>query len=116
VVRLASNRIAWTYTDDKNVEWRVAAQKALTDQNKLGGVAAAATVPPKPGYIKMRRCTVSDGTFSRTVPVYKTDAPILVAGATVIVNALDDQHVLTTNATLINEKRPPDGRITKEQA
>jgi hypothetical protein len=116
VVRLASNRIAWTYTDDKGVDYRVAAQKALTDQNKLGGSAAAATVMPKPGWLKMRRVTVSDGTYSRTVPAYTPLAPILAAGEVINVNAQDDSRLLSSNGSMIGEKRPPDGRITKESA
>lgn len=116
MVRLASNRIAWTYTDDKGDTYRVAAQKALTDQAKLGGSAALGTLQPKPGWLKMRRCTVSDGTYSRTVPVYEPNAAILTAGTTLNVNAQDDQRALTSNGTLISEVRPPDGRITKEQS
>ena len=72
---LSSNRIAWTYTDDDGNDWRVAALKAWTDQAKLGGSAAAATVPQRPGGWKLRRTSVNDGAgHSRVVPIYKTDA------------------------------------------
>jgi hypothetical protein len=74
---LSSNRIAWTYTDDDGFSWRVAALKAWTDQAKLGGSAALATVPQRPGGYKMRRTTVNDGAgHSRVVPVYDIAAPI----------------------------------------
>ncbi len=86
---LSSNRIAWTYTDDNGLDWRVAADKAWTDQAKLGGSAAAASVFPKPASIKMRRITVRDGAgHSRVVPVYDaTSPPITVTGATFNFNA-----------------------------
>jgi hypothetical protein len=85
---LSSNRIAWTYTDDAGNNWRVAADKALTDQAKLGGSAAAATVPQRPAHWPMRRTTVSDGAgHSRVVPVYDTTAPIVTAGTSINYNA-----------------------------
>lgn len=85
---LSSNRIAWSYTDDDGNVWRVAALKAFTDQAKLGGSAAAATVPQRPGGWKMRRTTVSDGAgHSRVVPVYVTDAPIVTSGESLNYNA-----------------------------
>jgi hypothetical protein len=85
---LSSNRIAWTYTDDDGNDWRVAALKAWTDQAKLGGTAAAATVPQRPAGYKMRRCVVSDGAgHSRVVPVYDTAADIIVGGTSFNYNA-----------------------------
>ena len=85
---LSSNRIAWTYTDEAGRDWRVAALKAWTDQAKLGGSAAAATVPPRRGGSKMRRVTVSDGAgHTRVVPAYEPTAPITVAGETFNYNA-----------------------------
>jgi hypothetical protein len=85
---LSSNRIAWTYTDDDGHTWRVAALKAWTDQGVLGGVAAAATVPQRPGGYKMRRTVVSDGAgHSRTVPVYDLAATIITAGTAMNFNA-----------------------------
>jgi hypothetical protein len=85
---LSSNRIAWTYTDDLGNNWRVAALKDWTTQAKLGGAAAAATVPQRPAGYKMRRVTVSDGAgHSRTVPVYAVGAPIATPGTTFNYNA-----------------------------
>ena len=104
---LSGNRIAWTYVDDTGKSWRVAAQKALTDQTKLGGSAAAITVLPKPNSIKMRRTTVRNVAHgSRTVPVYSTDAPILTAEATINVNFLGDSYAFTWGGAVIGEKRP----------
>jgi hypothetical protein len=85
---LSSNRIAWTYTDSAGNAWRVAALKDWTTQAKLGGAAAAATVPARPGGSKMRRITVSDGAgHSRVVPVYAPGAPIETAGTAFSFNA-----------------------------
>ena len=85
---LSSNRIAWEYTDDDGNVWRVAALKAWTDQAKLGGSAAAATVPQRPAGYKMRRCVVSDGAgHSRTVPVYEATADIVTGGTSFNFNA-----------------------------
>jgi hypothetical protein len=85
---LSSNRIAWTYTDDDGNNWRVAANKAWTDQGVLGGSAALATVPQRPAGYKMRRTTVSDGAgHSRVVPVYETTATIVTGGTSFNFNA-----------------------------
>jgi hypothetical protein len=85
----------------------VAAQKALTDQTKLGGSAAADTVLPKPASIKMRRTTVhKSGVGSRTVPIYSTDAPLLVAGATINVNFGMTSDTFKWGGAIIAEKRP----------
>ena len=104
---LSLNRIAWTYTDDLGNDWRVAAQKALTDQTKLGGSAAASTVPPKPPTIRMRRTTVRNNTLgvSRTVVVYASDAPILTAEATINLNHLADSAAFVWQNDLISERR-----------
>jgi len=108
VAALSSNRIAWTYTDAAGNNWRVAALKAWTDQNKLGGSAAAATVPQRPGGNKMRRTVVSDGAgHSRTVPVYSLDAPIITAGTSFNFNAnvagAIDQVTGTSNGEFLKE-------------
>ena len=124
---LSPNRIAWTYTDDAGNDWRVAAQKAVTDQNKLGGEAAAATVPPKPGWIKMRRISVYGATAakSRTVPVYSSDAPILVPEATVNLNYLaaggaEDSTSFANNQQspvwIVGEKHPRKSPVTTQAA
>lgn len=115
MVLLSTNRIAWEYTSDRGVDYRVAAQKALTDQAKLGGQAWQSVVGPRPNTIKMRRITVSDGTYSRVVPVYTTDAAILTAGATINVNAQGDARTLTSDGIPIAEK-DVNPRVTKEAA
>jgi len=85
---LSSNRIAWTYTDDEGNSWRVAALKAWTDQDKLGGSAAAPSVPQRPKGYLMRRTLVRDGAgHSRMVPVYAVGAAIQTKGETLNFNA-----------------------------
>jgi len=112
---LSGNRIAWTYTADDGNDYRVAAQKAMTDQNKLGGSAAASTLPEKPSAIKMRRCTVSNGTYSRVVPVYEPTAPIATAGETINANVQGDSRSLTSNGGFIPEGGPRKN-VTKQAA
>lgn len=103
---LSGNRIAWTYTADDGNTYRVAAQKAMTDQGVLGGSAALGTVPEKPSAIKMRRCTVSNGTLSRVVPVYDPAATIATAGTSINVNRAGDSHAMTSNGGFIPEGGP----------
>lgn len=103
---LSNNRIAWTYTDENGKNWRVAAVKAITDQNKLGGTAWNGTDPPKPASIKMRRMTVrSDAqATSRVVPVYAPGAPIQTAGSTVNLNHLNvDSYAFESDGNTIPE-------------
>jgi hypothetical protein len=102
---LSGNRIAWTYTDDDGNDWRVAAQKALTDQTKLGGAAAALSVPPKPPTLKMRRITVhAVGTGSRVLPVYEVGAPICTAGETINANFAGNSVEFTSQGNTIPQK------------
>src|SRR5512143_2412454 len=107
---LSLNRIAWTYTSDDGNSYRVAAQKAVTDQAKLGGVAGAGVLVPLPFVYRMRRITVRNAAqnFSRVVHVYATDAAILTAGQTVNLNHLADSYTFTSDGgpTLIGENRP----------
>lgn len=101
---LLSNRIAWTYTDDNGNDWRVAAVKAITDQNKLGGSAAASTVPAKPANIKMRRITVRSAAqgVSRVVPVYAPGASIQDSTATINLNVGNvDSYAFTSSGNTI---------------
>jgi len=128
MARLAGNRIAWTYTADSGEEYRVSALKALTDQNKLGGSAAAGTVPPLPRDFKMRRITLSNATIgkSRAVPVYEPGAAILTAAATINVNAstitdgdyVEDSYSFVNNQqvpiVLIGEKHPRKSPVTRQ--
>lgn len=103
---LSGNRIAWTYTADDGNDYRVAAQKAMTDQDVLGGSAAASTLPEKPSAIKMRRVTVSNGVLSRVLPCYEPSAPIATAGTTVNANRAGDSHAFTSNGGFIPEGGP----------
>jgi len=101
---LSTNRIAWTYTDDAGNAWRVAAQKALTDQGVLGGAAAADTVPQIPGFFRKRRTTVSNAAGnSRVVICYEKTATILTPGTTINVNVLGNSTAMTSNGVLLNE-------------
>lgn len=113
---LSTNRIAWTYTDDEGQNWRVAAQKALTDQGVLGGSAAAGTVPERPNIGRMRRVSVSDGAgHSRVVPCYTTGATIVTAGTSINVNVLENSVAMTSNGGYIPEQRPR-RNVTKQAA
>jgi hypothetical protein len=113
---LSTNRIAWTYTDDQGNAWRVAAQKALTDQGVLGGSAAASTVPQRPNDFKMRRATVSNAAGqSRVVVVYDTSATIITAGTSINVNFLENSVAFTSNGGFIPEERAK-RNVTKQSA
>jgi hypothetical protein len=104
---LSSNRIAWQYHSDDGHTYRVAAQKALTDQSKLGGEAWAGVVGPMPEGYKMRRISVRNATYgSRVLPVYSVDAAILTAGSTINVNALGDSRSFESDGNPIAERRP----------
>jgi len=103
---LSGNRIAWTYTSDDGNTYRVAAQKAMTDQAVLGGSAALGTLPEKPSAMVMRRVTVSNGTLSRVLPCYEPLADIATAGTEVIANRAGDSHTFTSNGGFIPEGGP----------
>lgn len=107
---LSLNRIAWTYNSDDGNSYRVAAQKAVTDQVKSGGVAWAGVVGPLPFGYRMRRITVRNAAnnFSRVTHVYSTDAALLTAGSTINLNHLADSYTFTSDggSTLIAENRP----------
>ncbi len=103
---LSNNRIAWQYHDDSGNVWRVAAVKAITDQNVLGGEAWAGTAPPKPASLKMRRITVRNAAqgVSRVVPVYSPGAPIQTPGSTVNLNHLNvDSYPFVSDGNTIPE-------------
>ena len=108
MVLLSLNRIARAHASDDGNSYRVPAQKAITDQAKLGGQAWAGTVGPLPFGVKMRRITVRNAAqaVSRVVPVYAIDAAILVAGATVNLNHLTDSYTFTSDGNPIAENRP----------
>lgn len=101
---LSTNRIAWQYHAENGSTYRVAAQKALTDQGVLGGEAWAGVVGPKPATLKMRRITVSNATQgSRVVPVYSLTATILTPGTSINCNKLADSYAFTSNGNPIPE-------------
>lgn len=114
MAKISSNRIAWNYTDDNGLVWRVAAEAGLVGQAKQGGSASSGAVPPRPNWGKMRRCTVSDSAGrSRTVILYDTAATLITAGTSINVNWQDDSHALTSNGGYINEDKQG-GRVTKQ--
>jgi hypothetical protein len=105
----STNRIAWTYHSDDGNDYRVSASKYLTDQNKLGGADGSAVAKAKPANLKMRHITIHvAGVGSRTVPVYTTDAPILVENAT-----LNVALALDTHAGLSSGNPIPEGHIRR---
>jgi hypothetical protein len=113
---LSGNRIAWTYTADGGATYRVAAQKALTDQAVLGGTAAAGTLPEKPSAIKLRRVTVSNSSgHSRVLVCYEPTAPIATAGTSVNVNYQGNSEAFTSNGGFIPEGGPRKN-VTKQSA
>lgn len=104
---LDRNRVAWTYHSDDGTDYRVAAQKAITDQTKLGGSDGSAVTKPKPAWIKMRRITVHNVDHgSRVVPVYTTDAAILADGGTVNLNVNNASFTFVKAGVVLAEKRP----------
>jgi hypothetical protein len=78
-----NNRVAWGYTDDGAVTYRVSAKKDYTTQGgaspKQGGAAAASSVRRIPKDIKPRMVKMVDaatGNISRFLIAYAVDAPI----------------------------------------
>ncbi len=111
---LSGNRIAWQYTDDNGNVWRVAAQKALTDQAVLGGAASSGADAQKPPGIRMRRVTVSNASGqSRVLPCYTTGAPIVAAGTGVNANYAGNSAAFTSNGGFIPEG-PGRKNVTKQ--
>lgn len=102
------NRIAWEYTSDNGITYRVAAQKALTDQAQQGGQAWQGTAGPLPRGFKMRRITVRNvaQATSRVIPVYDLTADILTKGETIDLNHLADSYTFTSDGEPIPEQRP----------
>jgi hypothetical protein len=104
---LSTNRIRWAYTDDFDVQYCVAAQKAVTDQALQGGEAADGTALPLPKGVKMRRTTVRNATngVSRVIPVYAPGAEILTKGTSINLNYLGNSTAFLGTGTLISEQR-----------
>ena len=125
-IRLARNRIAWTYVDDAGQCWRVSATKSYTDQNKLGGSAAAQTVPPLPASIKPRRIQLryfrAGNIQRRSVIVYSVPCPILTPGAFVNLNAriggadgsYQFDNAQAPRTILVPEQHPRKGTATNQ--
>jgi hypothetical protein len=80
---LDNNRVAWTYTDDQAVDYRISAKAVYVAQGggtvPQGGAAAAASVRRIPKEIKPRRVKMVDvatGNKVRFEVAYAVDAPI----------------------------------------
>jgi hypothetical protein len=113
---LSGNRIAWNYTADDGSVYRVAAQKALTDQAVLGGSASSGAIPEKPSAIKLRRVTVSNANgHSRVLVCYEVGAPIVTPGTAVNVNYNGNSEAFTSNGGFIPQGGPR-RNVTKQTA
>lgn len=96
-----NNRVAWTYTSDKGVDYRVSAKAVYvldgTDGAKYGGSAAASSVPRLPKGYKMRAvaCT-SAGKPDKYIVCYETTATLFATAGTSVtrdVNGVDAAYV-----------------------
>lgn len=102
---LSTNRISWQYTGDDGVVYRVAAQKALTDQGVLGGAAAVGTEPIRDTDWTLRRVTVSNALGqSRVLVMYSPTATIKNEGTSINVNFLENSTAMTSNGGFIPER------------
>ena len=102
---LSSNRIAWTYATHGGDVFRVSAEKALTDQAKQGGGAAAITVPGKPSGLRMRKVAVRSASgASRYVVSYAEGSPIETAGETINLNLDNVSTAFTSRGVIVNER------------
>jgi hypothetical protein len=109
------SKVPWTYTTDDGRQFRVSinAQLVSTANEQspgvkwVGGSPAAATLPPKPAGLQMRRITVRDTTnkISKTVPVMTLTAPILSAiGQDLVLDHAGATSSFTFFGGLISEK------------
>lgn len=116
MARLSDNRIAWTYHSDDGNDYRVAAVKAYTDQAKQGGADGSALTATKPRGMKMRRITVRNvaGGVDRVIPVYTTDAAILVLGATINLNLGADSASFVSGGHPIPEDNGRKSSVTTQ--
>lgn len=116
VATLSGNRIAWAYTDDEGNVYRIAADKALTDQAVLGGSTGVGISQVRPTSFKLRRATVSNAAgHSRVVVCYDPLATIRVAGTIINVNYLGNSEAFTSNGGFIPERHPKKN-VTKQSA
>lgn len=105
---LSLNRIAWLYTSDDTISYRVAAQSAVTAQAKQGGSAYSGTGGPLPNdVIRMRRITVRSAAqgVSRVVPLYTTSAPLAAKDETIMLNHLADSYSFKSDGNPLGEVR-----------
>lgn len=109
-----NNRVAWTYTTDRSVAYRVSAKAVYvldgTDGPKYGGSAAAATVPKLPKGFRMRAvaCT-SSGKPDKYIQCYTSAADLYTTPGTSVtrdVNGVDAAYVAANRARA--EKEPRD--------
>lgn len=110
----SDNVIAWEYTcDDGVTKYRLRASKAITDQQtaglatKVGGQAATVAIALPPVGFKPRRVYVSNaaGTVLRSVVCYETDAPLVTAGETIILQNAGDGVVFTSSGAMLGERK-----------
>lgn len=108
---LSGNMIAWTYTrNNGTTTYRMRAKKALTDQVtggaavKVGGAAAASTVPLPPQGFRPRRVYVNNGGVKRAVVAYEANAPIVTAGETINIQYGADSTAFTSTGELLEER------------
>jgi hypothetical protein len=125
---MVHNFIAWTYTDDTGRDWRTKALKGITDQNKMGGSPAAASLPALPSTIKPRRIQLwrsrADVQARRSVVVYSVPCPILTPGAsvnlTVRLSGIDQvqafRNIHYPRSVLVPERHPRKGALTSQTA
>jgi hypothetical protein len=108
-----NNRIAWTYTDDDENDYRVSAKAVYVggaEAAKWGGSAAAASVPQLPKGFRMRKRKVVSGAVIRWVPCYKTDATLWTGVATtVLLNKNGVDAAFDVSSKKLSERNIRDG-------
>jgi hypothetical protein len=107
----SGRRIAWTYTNDLGVSYRVGAKKTYVvgrGTGNLGGTAAAATLPRLPDGYKVRQMLASaTGHPSVWVPVYSLTAYAWTHSAASLVLTVNGVDVDYLTKTLRREERRP---------
>jgi len=89
-----NNRVAWTYTTDNGIDYRVSAKAVYvldgTDGTKYGGSAAAATVNKLPKGFRMRKakCVSAAGAVARIV-CYENTATLYATPSTSVTRDLN---------------------------
>ena len=104
-----NNRVAWKYTSDGAVDYRVSAKAVYvqdgTDGAKYGGTLCSITTPPLPKGFRMRKVKFSSsGHPDIWVPAYTAAATIYTTGATTLVRDVNGVDATFTNGS------PPYGR------